>query len=152
MSRRFNKTDCRSLDTLPWTHQPWAKIASFPWDIPSIEREATVYQRLHGAGIAPEFLGHVTENGRITGFITEYIQEVPSTRTRSLRGCLDALRALHRNGIAHGDAHDGNCLVRADGSAVLVDFELSEETWEEDEFERDLDIMDRCIKVIAGSS
>jgi len=122
------------------------KIASFPWEIPSLEREASVYQLLHGSGATPEFLGHVTEGGRAIGFITEYIAEEPSIRGRNMHGCVAALRKLHQRGVAHGDAHDGNCLVRSDGSAVLIDFELSLETWSHEEFERDLDIMGRCIQ------
>ena len=121
------------------------KIASFPWEIPSLEREVTVYQLLHGSRATPEFLGHVVEGGRAIGFITEYIGEVPSMRDRHMQGCLAALRKLHQRGIAHGDAHDGNCLIRKDGSAALIDFELSLETWSHEEFERDLDIMGRCI-------
>ncbi|CZR67234.1 uncharacterized protein PAC_17133 [Phialocephala subalpina] len=125
------------------------KIASFPWDIPSLEREATVYQLLHGSGATPEFLGHVTEGGRAIGFITEYIGEVPSIRGRNMQGCLAALRILHQRGIAHGDAHNGNCLIRKDGSSVLIDFELSLETWSHEEFGRDLDIMGRCIQAFS---
>lgn len=125
------------------------KIASFPWEIPSLEREATIYRLLHGSGATPEFLGHVTEDGRAIGFITEYVRETPSIRSRSMQGCLTALRSLHQRGIAHGDAHDGNCLIRDDGSSVLIDFELSVETWSYEEFERDLDIMSRCIQAIS---
>ncbi|KAH8820092.1 hypothetical protein F5884DRAFT_849370 [Xylogone sp. PMI_703] len=124
------------------------KIASFPREIPSLEQEATVYRLLHDTRATPDFLGHVTEGGRVIGFVTEYIEEVPSIRNRNIYNCLAALRSLHQRGIAHGDAHDGNCLVRKDGSAVLVDFELSVETWSQEEFERDLDIMNRCIQEI----
>ncbi len=127
------------------------KIASFPWDVPSLEREAAVYRLLHGSGVTPEFLGHVTEGGRAVGFITEYIREIPSVRSRSMQGCLVALRSLHQRGIAHGDAHEGNCLIREDGSSVLIDFELSIKTWLPEKFERDLDIMGRCIRAISGS-
>jgi predicted Ser/Thr protein kinase len=125
------------------------KTASFPWEILSLEREATVYGLLHGSGATPEFHGYVTEGGRVIGFITEYIAEVPSIRGRNMQGCLAALRTLHRRGIAHGDAHDGNCLIRKDGSAVLIDFELSVETWSLEEFERDLDIIGRCIQELS---
>jgi hypothetical protein len=125
------------------------KTASFPWEILSLEREATVYGLLHGSRATPEFHGHVTEGGRVIGFITEYIAEVPSIRGRNTQGCLAALRTLHRRGIAHGDAHDGNCLIRKDGSAVLIDFELSVETWSQEEFERDLDIIGRCIQELS---
>lgn len=128
------------------------KIASFPWEISSLEQEAAVYQLLHGLGVTPGFLGHVTESGRTIGFITEYIEEVPSTRVRNIEGCLEALRKLHQGGIAHGDAHDGNCLIRRDGSSVLIDFELSLQTWSHEEFERDLDIMGRCIQEISKHS
>jgi hypothetical protein len=128
------------------------KIASFPWEIPDLEREATVYRLLHGSGIAPDFLGHVIEGGRAIGFITEYIQEVPSIREKGMRSCLVSLRKLHERGIAHGDAHDGNCLIRKDGSSVLIDFELSVETWLLEEFERDLKIMGRCIQAMSAPS
>ena len=127
------------------------KVASFPWEQLSLERESTVYGLLHGSGATPEFLGHVTEGGRVIGFITEYITEAPSVRGRNMRGCLAALRSLHQRGIAHGDAHDGNCLIRKDGSAVLIDFELSVETWSHVEFERDLDIISRCIQELSGN-
>ncbi len=121
------------------------KIASFPWEIPSLEREVTMYQLLHGSGATPEFLGHVIEGGRAIGFITEYIEQAPPTSAKDMQGCLAALRKLHLKGIAHGDAHNGNCLIRKDGSSVLIDFELSLQTWSREEFERDLDIMGRCI-------
>ncbi len=128
------------------------KIASFPEEIPSLEREATAYRLLHGSGITPEFLGHVMEGGRAIGFITEYIGEEPLARGRNMVSCLAALRHLHLKGIAHGDAHDGNCLIRKDGSAVLIDFELSLETWSPEEVERDLDIMSRCIQTTPEES
>lgn len=128
------------------------KIASFPWEIPTLERESTVYRLLHGSGATPEFLGHVTEGSRAIGFIIEYIREVPSIRDKNKQGCLAALRSLHQRGIAHGDAHDGNCMIRKNGSSVLIDFELSLETWSHDEFERDLDIMGRCIQAFLEHS
>jgi hypothetical protein len=124
------------------------KIASFPSDVPSLKREAMSYRLLQGSGATPEYLGHVTENGRAIGFISEYIEEVLSIRGRNKQGCLAALHSLHQRGIAHGDAHDGNCLIRKNGSSVLIDFELSVETWSREEFERDLDIMGRCIQAL----
>lgn len=122
------------------------KIDNSSGEFSSLQREAMVYQILHGSGITPEFLGHVTEAGRPIGFITEYIKELPSIRAKSLKGCLAVLHALHRRGISHGDAHDGNCITRGNGSSVLIDFELSVETTAQEEFERDLDIMGRCIQ------
>lgn len=128
------------------------KIASFPWEIPYLEREAEMYRLLHGSGATPGFLGHVTESNRVIGFITEYIDESVPAESRDRQGCLGALRRLHQRGIAHGDAHDGNCMIRKNGSAVLIDFELSEKTLSTEEFERDLEIMGRCIQVISDNA
>ncbi len=35
---------------------------------------------------------------------------------------IDAYGRLHRTGVLHGDIHPGNCLVRDDGSVVILDF------------------------------
>jgi len=108
------------------------------------------YRILHGLGVTPEFLGYVTDGSQTIGFVTEFIdsEEVEEENGgRGKEGCLSALEKVHERGIAHGDAHDGNCMVRADGSAVLIDWELYVETWEPAEFERDLDVMGRCLWV-----
>lgn len=130
--------------------------------------EAAVYRLLHDLGVAPRFLGHVTEEGRIVGLLTEYVGQVtmteqqqqqyeerkgdeylvqiaPVRRRRRLDACLSALRRMHARGIAHGDAHGGNCLLRADGSAALIDFELAVETTSRAEFDRDLWIMSHTV-------
>ncbi len=132
-----------------WSSSPSSSSSSSHSSSP-LDCEVAIYQQLHGSGITPEFRGHVTgDSGRSMGFLMEYIAAdgpaaTPSHQQR--RGCLTALRRLHRRGIAHGDAHDGNCLLRPDGSAVLVDFELAEATSAAAEFERDLDVMERCIR------
>lgn len=119
------------------------KMAGLPGDIKSISHETIVYRLLYGLQITPLFLGHVTEYGRIIGLITEYVQQPekrPAQHSRA-EACLSALRQMHKRGIAHGDAHAGNCLAREDGSAALIDFELAMETTSRVEFERDLWIM-----------
>lgn len=133
-----------------------AKLAASPGDLAALAREATMYRRLYDVGVTPRFLGHVTDEaqgGRIVGFLTEYIPPPPPPSSSSSRGsnkrgskaeaCLAALRRAHARGIAHGDAHGGNCLARGDGSgsAVLIDFELALETGAQAEFDRDLWIM-----------
>jgi predicted Ser/Thr protein kinase len=37
------------------------KIARFEWEIPRLEQETRAYQLLEGSGLAPRFLGHVSE-------------------------------------------------------------------------------------------
>lgn len=158
-----------------------AKMAPSPRDIPSLAREAAVYRRLHGLGVTPLFLGHVTVGDRIVGFVTEYVGEAragagddddgggddtltepnrsppprqPQPQPQPLpqnapgkkaEACLAALRRMHARQVAHGDAHGENCLVRGDGSAVLIDFELALETPAQSELDRDLWIMTHTV-------
>lgn len=121
------------------------KRAALPEYVDSISRETAFYRLLDGLGVTPLFLGHVTEAGRITGFVSEYVHQEEDEKRHGRDGgteaCLAALRRMHAGGIAHRDAHGGNCLVRGDGSAALVDFELAEETSSVAEFERDLWVM-----------
>lgn len=127
-----------------------------PGDMRSVARETAFYQLLDGLGVTPLFLGHVTEAGRIVGFLAEYVLQQQQQQQEGEKGrpgraaggggggmeaCLSALGRMHARGVAHGDAHGGNCLVRGGGTAVLVDFELALETEEEEEFVRDLWIM-----------
>lgn len=111
--------------------------------------EATMYQILYGLGVTPLFLAHLTEGSCTIGFVTEYVQMeekpvLPDGVTRK-EACLAALRRMHANGIAHGDAHGENCLLRNDGNAALIDFELSIETSSQAEFDRDLWIMSHTV-------
>lgn len=122
------------------------KRAALPAYIDSVSRETHFYRLLDGLGVTPLFLGHVAERGRITGFLAEYVQQQEDDGKRHGRdggteACLAALRRMHARGIAHMDAHGGNCLVREDGSAAIVDFELAEETASVVEYERDLWVM-----------
>lgn len=126
------------------------KRAALPEYIESIARETDFYRLLDGVGVTPLFLGHVAEGGVVTGFVAEYVEqqhhqqseeERARYRARGTEACLSALRRMHGVGIGHRDAHGGNCLVRGDGSAVLVDFELAEGGSSAEEFERDLWVM-----------
>ncbi|KAL1389276.1 hypothetical protein HDK64DRAFT_325475 [Phyllosticta capitalensis] len=50
------------------------KIARFEWEIRRIERETRAYQVLEQRGasdVAPRFLGHVHEGGRVMGLLLE---------------------------------------------------------------------------------
>lgn len=54
-------------------------------------------------------------------------QQVRATRDRSklhalVRSVMEAYATIHAKGVLHADIHQGNCLVRDDGTAVLVDF------------------------------
>ncbi|CAK7225113.1 hypothetical protein SCUCBS95973_005749 [Sporothrix curviconia] len=130
-----------------------------PTDRQSLANEVAMYQRLDGTRITPAFHGHVVdEEGRAIGFLLEYIvfeKHKDAARRQhgrqSLQACMAVLSRLHdEHGVAHGDPHDGNCLVRNDGSAVLIDFELAEENAAPAERARDKRILERCIRSLSG--
>ncbi|KAI1433796.1 hypothetical protein GGR50DRAFT_666466 [Xylaria sp. CBS 124048] len=114
-------------------HLAVLKYALFPEDIPSIERETAIYSHLKKCRSAPKFLGHVTEHGRVIGFLIEHIESARPANSESIfsdlarEKCKAAMVDLHRFGIRHNDAHAGNCLLRKDGTAVWVDFDLAEQ-------------------------
>ncbi|KAG6175954.1 hypothetical protein E4U36_008354 [Claviceps purpurea] len=103
------------------------KSAVWPWEVDWIESEIAVYQRICDQGVGPKFLGHVTEgpNGRIVGFITEWVSGARSAEPRDLDDCRKALARLHQLGIKHGDINKHNFLVREGHEVVLIDFEVS---------------------------
>lgn len=98
-----------------------AKIARFEWEIPRIEHETRAYQLLEGSGLAPLFLGHIHENGRIIGFLLEKI-EGRFASSQDLSICETALGKLHELGFKHGDVNRYNFLVTEEG-VKLLDFE-----------------------------
>ncbi|KAF2651898.1 hypothetical protein K491DRAFT_681772 [Lophiostoma macrostomum CBS 122681] len=98
-----------------------AKIARFEWELHRIQQETRAYQLLEGFGLAPRFLGHVHENGRIIGFFIEKIGG-RSASFQDLSICETALGRLHELGLIHGDVNRYNFLVTEDG-VKLLDFE-----------------------------
>ncbi|KAI9163578.1 alpha-galactosidase a [Paramyrothecium foliicola] len=98
-----------------------AKIARFEWELPRIQQETRAYKLLEGSGLAPRFLGHIHENGRIMGFLLEKI-EGRSASVQDLSICETALGKLHELGLLHGDVNRYNFLVTEEG-VKLIDFE-----------------------------
>ncbi|KAJ9255178.1 hypothetical protein DTO195F2_6394 [Paecilomyces variotii] len=111
--------------TLPSPATVIAKIARFEWELPRIEQETRAYQLLEGSGLAPRFLGHVHENGRIMGFLLEKIEGHPAS-FQDLGICETALRKLHELGLLHGDVNRYNFLITKEG-VKLLDFECFRE-------------------------
>ncbi|KAK7754310.1 hypothetical protein SLS62_003603 [Diatrype stigma] len=111
------------------------KIADFPSQLPWVEREIRAYRALEGTGLTPRFLGHVTESGRVVGFLLEWLEGADQARPATLEACHDALKRLHEHGIYHGSAHTENflcCSIKAkdgkgeregEGKVFLIDFE-----------------------------
>lgn len=108
-------------DALPEPPQPFiAKIARFEWEIPRLEQETRAYQLLEGTGIAPKFLGHISEHGRVIGFAVE---KAPgrAASVEALDVCVRGLRRFHELGLLHGDVNKHNFVVSETG-VKLIDF------------------------------
>ncbi|KAJ5554840.1 hypothetical protein N7535_007283 [Penicillium sp. DV-2018c] len=108
-----------------------AKFARFDWEIQYLENETTAYEWIEGHDIAPRFLGHLTEDGRVIGFLMERIKDARHAGPQDLESCREALSRLHRLGIRHGDTNRFNFLVR-DSQAVLIDFDSARKCDDQD--------------------
>ncbi len=98
------------------------KIARFEWEIPRLQRETHAYSLLEGTGLAPKFLGHVAENGRVIGFVLEKAAGREAGIIKDLATCEAAVRRLHSLGLTHGDLNRFNFIVGKCG-VKLIDFE-----------------------------
>ncbi len=105
------------------------KIAVWPWEIAYIEVETTAYQWISDSGVGPKFLGHLTEgkDGRVIGFIVEWVHGARAAGLGDMDGCEKALGRLHELGIKSGDINKYNFLVRDGHDVVLVDFEMAKQ-------------------------
>ncbi|KAK4119312.1 hypothetical protein N657DRAFT_674964 [Parathielavia appendiculata] len=78
-----------------------AKIARFEWEVPRIEQETKAYQLLEGSVLAPRFLAHVHEKGRVIGFLLEKLEGRPASAP-DLSAFQAAGEKLHGLGRLHG--------------------------------------------------
>ncbi|KFH47911.1 hypothetical protein ACRE_011500 [Hapsidospora chrysogenum ATCC 11550] len=110
-----------------------SKIARFEWEVPRIDRETWAHRILvenrlpDEAPFAPKFLAHLTENGRVIGFLMEKAEGTPAG-LNDLKSCQALVRRLHYLGLVHGDVNRYNFVVdrRPNGLTLLVDFEHAE--------------------------
>jgi hypothetical protein len=110
--------------TTPRFHVPViVKFARFPWEIDFYDQETQAYSWIKGHDIGPEFLGHVTEDKRVIGFLLRKVNGRHAGHT-DLQLCRTAASNLHSLGIHHGDLNKHNFLVQP-SRAYLIDFESS---------------------------
>lgn len=102
-----------------------AKFARFEWEIANYEAETRAYRWIDGHNIGPGFLAHLTEEGRVIGFLLEKV-EGRHAGIEELARCEEVVRRLHSLGIVHGDLNRYNFLVNED-RVTLIDFETSKE-------------------------
>jgi hypothetical protein len=98
------------------------KFAAFPYETQYLDSETSAYQWLQNHQIGPQFLGHLTEGGRVIGFAIERISNCRHAMPGDLALCQQALSKLHRLNIKHGDINKHNFLIH-DDRATLIDFE-----------------------------
>ncbi|KAI1343737.1 hypothetical protein F5Y15DRAFT_176974 [Xylariaceae sp. FL0016] len=98
-------------------------MARFHWEIQYMKAETRMYQVLKDQGIAPRFLGHIHEAGRIIGFLIEKVPNGRDAEPADLESCKAALRRFHALGFTHGHCNKYNFIILPDGQAVLIDFD-----------------------------
>ncbi|KAI1288720.1 alpha-galactosidase A [Xylaria venustula] len=103
-----------------------AKMARFDWEVQYMEAETRMYQVLAGQDLAPEFVAHVHEAGRVIGFLLEKIPGGRNAEPPDLEACKTTLRRFHALGFVHGDCNKYNFIIRPNGQAVLIDFDHAE--------------------------
>ena len=100
------------------------KFARFFWEVGYLDSETRAYQWIENESIGPKFLGHVSEDGRVIGFIIEKVVGGKHATPDDLSLCETTLSRLHRLGIKHGDINKHNFLIH-DGRATLIDFDTA---------------------------
>ncbi|MFN0180574.1 MAG: lanthionine synthetase LanC family protein [Gemmatimonadales bacterium] len=124
--------------------RPGARFAALKiavTDEPSIaaalQNEARILGRLRGA-VVPQLWAEGHHDGRpflvlewrpgtsVTGIAAEHRSLPPARRDHALLDLCVAVATgyawLHRNGVVHGDVHDGNLLVAASRAISILDF------------------------------
>lgn len=112
-----------------------AKFARFPWEIGYYAAETLVYSWLVDQDIGPEFLGYLTEEGRVIGFLISKL-EGRHAMISDLPACQSFIQRLHGLGILHGDLNRYNMLVSEEG-VRLIDFETAKRSDNIDAMERE---------------
>ncbi|KAG5988142.1 hypothetical protein E4U52_006871 [Claviceps spartinae] len=128
------------------------KLSVWPREIYYMEPETAAYQWICDKSIGPKFLGHVTEgaNGRIIGFVTEWLGGTRFAGPRDLDGCKKVLARLHQLGIKHGDINRHNFLVREkeghEDEVFLIDFETARRDCPQAELEDEMKALKNSLE------
>jgi len=125
------------------------KFARFSWEIQYIENETTAYQWISGRNIGPQFFGHLTENGRVIGFLMERVTGARHAGAEDIDICGEVLSRLHGLGVRHGDTNPYNFLIR-DSKATLIDFDTAQKCDDRDLLLQEFENLTVCLKDSSG--
>ena len=126
-----------------------AKFARFDWEVCYLEAETAAYEWIDGQSIGPQFLGHLTEEGRVIGFLLERIPGGKHAGIEDLAACKEILSKVHRLGIKHGDINKHNFLVHQ-GKATLLDFDCAEKCEDQEALRTELESLSEQLKESTG--
>lgn len=125
------------------------KFARFGWEIPWLEAETTAYEWIEGHSIGPDFLGHLTEHGRVIGFIMSRVEDARHAMPHDLNLCRRALETLHDLKIKHGDTNKHNFLIHAN-TVTLIDFDVAVKNAGTEELRDELQDLERQLSDTSG--
>lgn len=125
------------------------KFARFPWEIGYLNAETAAYEWTQGNQIGPRFLGHLTEEGRVIGFLMEWIKDAQHATPEDLSLCQQTLSRLHQLGLKHGDINRHNFLIR-EGRAILIDMESCEPCEDEKALEKEYSELEKELRDTSG--
>ena len=135
--------------TIQSSTEYFVKFARFDWEIEAVNHETAAYQWLEGQRIGPAFLGHVTEHGRVIGFLMEKVTDARRADPQDIGACQTALAKLHSLGIKHGDVNRHNFLVR-DGEVILIDFDFARKCEDKNELEQEMESLPEQLSDTSG--
>ncbi len=126
-----------------------AKFACFDWEVPQLEVETEAYRWIDGQGIGPAFLGHLTEEGRVIGFLVARVAGCRHATPADLALCRAALLKLHALGVKHGDVNKHNFLVKGE-AVTLIDFDVADREATAEEREVELESLEAELEDMSG--
>lgn len=111
-----------------------------------LNAECAIHQAIQGKGIAPRFLGHLTENDtRLIGYLLEAVEARPAS-IEDLEACRTVLGKLHALGFSHGTIMRENFIILNDGSALLQAFRFSRQTSDLDVFAKEMEQVEMVLQ------
>lgn len=127
------------------------KLALFPWQVQYLEAETRAYEWIRNLEVVPRFLGHVSEGGRVVGFLMENIAKASPATLDDLEACKTALCQLHSLGVLHGDVNRNNFLIQESGDKVtIIDFETAEQCDEQDKLQAEISSLEESFKDLSN--
>lgn len=124
-----------------------AKIARFEWEIRWIAQETKIYKLLQGSHIAPRFLGHIHEQGRVMGLLVEKVEGMREAGIEDLERCKAVLESFHALGMVHGNVNRNSFLVPVDddGQVRLIDFGWSQVSEDADAMRKEIESLQEAL-------